>query len=224
MELFVCVTDMQGKGLPLSCLFITTEDTAPLTKQSALIAWMTAVCSLGINPRFMMSDKDQCKINALTQVWLAAKHQLCLWHILRALKRRLSQNKTPGSYNAIEAHHVFPDIDLAFIPLEQMSTEKMVSTRWPTITCSFWLYRVPFHLLPRSCLLESASVSMGSQLSSPWTSNSPWGYPKSPTWLSLQQAIAHGHQQQMEMAVMGTLRSTSWWRVMTTMQAMVKMA
>ena len=130
MELFACVADMQGKGLPLSCLFITTEeDTVPLTKQNVLIAWMTAVRSLGINPRFTMSDKDQCEINALRQVWPAAKHQLRLWHILRALKRRLSQNKTPGSCNAIDAHHAFPDIDLAFIPLEQMSAEKKVSTK-----------------------------------------------------------------------------------------------
>ena len=130
MELFACVADMQGEGLPLSCLFITTEeDTAPLTKQRALTAWMTAIRSLGIDPRFTMSDKGQCEINALRQVWPAAKHQLCLWHILRALKRRLSQNKTPGSYNAIEAHRAFPDIDLAFVPLEQMSAEKKVSTK-----------------------------------------------------------------------------------------------
>ena len=130
MELFACIADMQGKGLPLSCLFITTEEgTVPLTKQNALIAWMTTVHSLGINPRFTMSNKDQCEINTLRQVWLAAKHQLCLWHILRALKWRLSQNKTPGSYNIIEAHHAFPDIDLAFIPLEQMSTENKVSTK-----------------------------------------------------------------------------------------------
>ena len=87
MELFACIADMQGKGLPLSCLFITTEeDAVPLTKQNTLTAWMTTICSLGIAPRFTMSDKDQCKINMLRQVWPAAKHQLCLWHILRALK------------------------------------------------------------------------------------------------------------------------------------------
>ena len=88
MELFACVANMQGEGLPLSCLFITTEGgAAPLTKQKALIAWMMAIRSLGIDPRFTMSDKDQSEINALTQVWPGAKHQLCLWHILRALKR-----------------------------------------------------------------------------------------------------------------------------------------
>ena len=130
MELFVCVTDMQGEGLPLSFLFIATEEKAALlTRQYALIEWMVAVCSCGINPRFTLSDKDQSEINALQEVWPDAKHQLCLWHVLRALKRRLSQNETPGSYNSLEAHQAFPDIDPDFVPLGQMSEEKKVHTR-----------------------------------------------------------------------------------------------
>ena len=139
MELFVVVADMQGEGLPISYLFITTEEnSAPLTKQSALIAWMKAIHSLGINPWFTLSDKDQSEINALKEVWPCAKHQLCLWHVLRALKRRLSQNENPGSYNALEAHRVFPDIDLAFLPLGQMDTEEKVCTDdLLTISCSF---------------------------------------------------------------------------------------
>ncbi len=158
MELFAVVADMQGEGLPLSYLFVMTEENAvPLTKQSALIAWMKAIHSLGINPQFTLSDKDQLEINALKEVWLCAKHQLCLWHVLRALKRHLSQNENLGSYNALEAHHVFPDIDLASLPLGQMSTEEKVCTDdLLTITCSFWLYRVPCHLLLERRLLESA--------------------------------------------------------------------
>ena len=59
MELFACITDMLGEGLPLSYLFITTEEnTAPLTKQSVLIEWMKAICSLGVVPYFTLSDKD----------------------------------------------------------------------------------------------------------------------------------------------------------------------
>ena len=129
MELFAIVTDMLGEGLPLGYLFITTEaNAAPLTKQNALTAWMKAIRSLGIEPRFTMSDKDQSEINALREVWPDAKHQLCLWHILRALKRRLSQNENPILYNALEAHHAFPDIDPAFVPLRQMSADEKVRT------------------------------------------------------------------------------------------------
>jgi MULE transposase domain len=129
MELFAAVTDMLGEGLPLSYLFITTEaNAAPQTKQKALIAWMEAIRSLGIEPQFTLSDKDQSEINALQEVWPDAKHQLCLWHILRALKWRLSQNQPPGPYNALEAHSKYLVIDPAFIPLGQMSAEEQVHT------------------------------------------------------------------------------------------------
>jgi len=158
MELFAVVADMQGEGLPLSYLFITTEENAaPLTKQSALIEWMKGIRSLGIDPRFTLSDKDQSEINALKEVWPCAKHQLCLWHVLRALKRRLSQNENPGSYNALEAHHVFPVIDPAFLPLGQMRTEEKVrNDDLLTISCSSWLYRVLCRLLLGCHLPESA--------------------------------------------------------------------
>src|SRR5258706_8403584 len=89
---------------------------------------MKAIRSLRIDPRFTLSDKDQSEINALKEVWLSAKHQLCLWHILRALKRRLSQNEHPALYHAFEAHHAFPDIDPAFIPLRQMSADEKLRT------------------------------------------------------------------------------------------------
>ena len=129
MELFAGIADMLGEGLPLSYLFITTEAKAvPHTKQRALIAWMEAIRALGIDPEFVLSDKDQSEINALKHIWPQAKHQLCLWHILRALKRCLSQNENPGSYNALEAHNAFLDIDPTFIPLGQMSAKEQVHT------------------------------------------------------------------------------------------------
>src|SRR5882757_9073849 len=101
MELFAVVADMLGEGLPLSYLFITTEENAaPLTKQNALIVWMNSIRSLGIDPRFTLSDKDQSEINTLKEVWPDAKHQLCLWHILRALRRdtrrHIRNNTTPS--------------------------------------------------------------------------------------------------------------------------------
>jgi len=129
MELFAGVSDMLGKGLLLSYLFLTIEVNAiPHTKQTVLIEWMRAIRSLGVDPEFVLSDKDQSEINALKHVWPQAKHQLCLWHILRALKRRLSQNEPPGSYNALEAHNAFPDIEASFVPLGQMSMNEKVRT------------------------------------------------------------------------------------------------
>jgi hypothetical protein len=112
MELFTGVAGMLGEGLPLSYLFITSKaNAAPHTKHTVLIEWMRAFRALGVDPEFTLSDKDQSEINALKHVWPQAKHQLCLWHLLRALKRRLSQNGHPISYNALEAHSTFPDIE-----------------------------------------------------------------------------------------------------------------
>ena len=129
MELFVIITDMLGEGLPLSYLFITTEAKAALhTKQNALIEWMKVIHSLRIKPQFTLSDKDQSEINALREVWPQAKHQLCFWHVLRAIKQRLSQNENPGLYNALEAKGTFQEIDLAFVPVGQLSTEEKVCT------------------------------------------------------------------------------------------------
>ena len=174
MELFAGVADMLGEGLLLLYLFITTEaNAAPHTKQTALIEWMVAISSLGINPQFVLSDKDQSEINALKHVWPQAKHQLCLWHILRALKRRLSQNDNPSSYNALEAHAAFPDIDPEFVPLGQMNAKEKVHTWFYTRSSSFQLCRVPFYLLPRSRLHGSACVSTEGQPSSRRISNSP---------------------------------------------------
>ena len=93
MELFGGMADMLGEGLPLSYLFVITDVNAPpQTKETVLVRWMSALKARGVTPEFTLSDKDQLEINALRQVWPTAKHQLCLWHVIRALKRRLANN------------------------------------------------------------------------------------------------------------------------------------
>jgi hypothetical protein len=128
MELFAGLADMHGEGLPLSYLFVVTDAGAPPhTKEEVLIKWMNALKSKGVKPEFTLSDKDQTEINALTQVWPTAKHQLCLWHVLRAIKRRLANNQEPPAfYNAANAAQSFEFIDPAFLPLGQMSTHNGV--------------------------------------------------------------------------------------------------
>ena len=130
---------MLGEGLPLSYLFVVTTADAPAhTKETVLVNWMEALKARGITPEFTLSDKDQSEINALGKVWPAAKHQLCLWHILRALKRRLANNREPPAfYGSVDAARMFPFIDPAFLPLGQMSANDKVCTHtsriWPVI-------------------------------------------------------------------------------------------
>ena len=88
MELFAGLANMHGEGLPLSYLFVVTDaGAAPHTKESVLVNWMSALKSQGIMPEFTLSDKDQTEINVLNRVWPTSKHQLCLWHVLRAVRR-----------------------------------------------------------------------------------------------------------------------------------------
>ena len=128
MELFGRMADMLGEGLPLSYLFVVTEaDAPPHTKETILVNWMEALKSRGINPEFMLSDKDPLEINALGRVWDKAKHQLCLWHILRAVKRRLANNRElPAFYDSRDTMQMFPFVDSAFLPLGQMSPNDKV--------------------------------------------------------------------------------------------------
>src|SRR6267154_3711627 len=128
MELFGGMADMHGEGLPLSYLFVVTDADAPShTKETILVNWMGALKAHGITPEFTLSDKDQTEINTLSRVWPTAKHQLCLWHMLRALKRRLANNReTPATYRSEDATRIFPFIDLAFLPLGQMSANDRV--------------------------------------------------------------------------------------------------
>jgi hypothetical protein len=129
MELFGGMADMQGQGLPLSYLFVfTNADAPPHTKEMVLIQWMLALKGHGINPEFTLSDKDQSEINALNHVWPSAKHQLCLWHILRAIKRRLANNQvSPAHYDSKEAKRQFGFIDDTFLPFGQMIAKDQVS-------------------------------------------------------------------------------------------------
>ena len=122
MELFGGVADMLGEGLPISYLFVVTNSEAPPhTKEKVLINWMLALKAHGIRPEFTLSDKDQSEINALHHVWPTAKHQLCLWHMLRAVKRRLANSQeTPAFYGSVEASQNFEFIDPEFRPLGQM--------------------------------------------------------------------------------------------------------
>ncbi|OSC99965.1 hypothetical protein PYCCODRAFT_1342865, partial [Trametes coccinea BRFM310] len=120
-ELFAAVADADGAGIPLAFLFISTsKGTDSGAKQIVLERFLGELKLLGVNPEFTLSDKDWSEINAMQATWTTAKHQLCFWHALRAVKQRLSKNKaTPAPYDPEEAHHNFSFIDPQFVPLAQ---------------------------------------------------------------------------------------------------------
>jgi hypothetical protein len=68
-----------------------------------------------------LTDKEWSEINACIKKFPDAKHQLCFWHCLRAIKTRLSiLCRAPAFYNVREAMDEFPWIDKEFLPVGQM--------------------------------------------------------------------------------------------------------
>ncbi|KIJ29630.1 hypothetical protein M422DRAFT_268973 [Sphaerobolus stellatus SS14] len=83
-ELFAVVADSpHGIGVPLAYLFVSTsKHAAKGAKEAVITSWLSGLKKWGINPEFVLTDKDQSEINAVKNVWPEAKHQLCFWHAL----------------------------------------------------------------------------------------------------------------------------------------------
>lgn len=123
-ELFAAVAGAEGSGIPLAFLYVqTTAEAAPGSKQAILDSFLSELKKLGVNPEFTLSDKDWSEINAMRAVWPQAKHQLCFWHALRALKQRLAKVKeTPKHYDVAYARQEFLYIKASFVPAAQQDT------------------------------------------------------------------------------------------------------
>ncbi|CAA7270392.1 unnamed protein product [Cyclocybe aegerita] len=73
-----------------------------------------------IRPLFTITDKNIAEIKAFLRKFPDAKHQLCFWHCLRAIKTRLlTLHHCPKFYDVKEARKEFLFIDKSFVPLAQ---------------------------------------------------------------------------------------------------------
>lgn len=73
---------------------------------------------------FTLTDKDWSEINSFLATIPDAKHQLCYWHSIRAVKTRLSiLRRAPGPYNAKAAKAEFSWIDESFVPIKQSGNQ-----------------------------------------------------------------------------------------------------
>lgn len=69
---------------------------------------------------FTLSDKDWSEIGAFQQVYPDAKYQLCFWHALRAIKKRLAiLRRQPAFYNVENANTEYNWIRRDFVPVNQ---------------------------------------------------------------------------------------------------------
>jgi hypothetical protein len=68
----------------------------------------------------MLTDKDWSEINSFLATLPDAKHQLCYWHAIRAVKTRLAiLQRAPAPYNVKAAKAEFNWIDESFVPVNQ---------------------------------------------------------------------------------------------------------
>ncbi|PKY27979.1 hypothetical protein RhiirB3_443922 [Rhizophagus irregularis] len=132
-ELYAIMGVIDGTGFPLSYLIISVGKNRNIT--GILTQWMQALKERNMrNFPFILTDKDFSEINAAQTVWPEARLQLCVWHLRRAIKQRLSSNKigTYYSYNPKVAHEECSSIDpswgivnnsnLVFCPLKLRKT------------------------------------------------------------------------------------------------------
>src|SRR5258708_22425596 len=91
------------------------------SKGAVLTKWLRHFCDVWhLNALITHSDKDSTEINSLANVWPGAKHQLCFWHVLRAVKKRLAGlHHQPAYYDVTCAGKEFMFIDPLFVPIAQ---------------------------------------------------------------------------------------------------------
>jgi hypothetical protein len=70
-----------------------------------------------LDPKIVHTNKNAAEIKAMQVVWPKAKHQLCLWHLKKAVCSRLSKAKlSTVHYDPHTARQEFPFIDISFRP------------------------------------------------------------------------------------------------------------
>ena len=130
-EVYALLGETYGSGCPLGYLLIQSSgDTEEGGKERYLRDLLSYVkdtwnlCAL-----ITLTDKDLSEINAFLAVYPEAKHQLCFWHCLRAVKTRLSiLRRRPKHYDVLEAKKEFDWIDETFVPSAQAKGKQVSNT------------------------------------------------------------------------------------------------
>ncbi|KAJ7272749.1 hypothetical protein B0H12DRAFT_1007797, partial [Mycena haematopus] len=121
-ELFVFIGEVSGSGCPMAYLLIKSKkDSAPNSQQKYLEKMLAHLQNMwGLRFLTTLSDKYWPEINACRARASDAKHQLCYWHAIRAVKKRLAiLKRRPAHYNVLQARLEFPAIDADFVPIGQ---------------------------------------------------------------------------------------------------------
>jgi len=119
LELYAVIGEHDNQGFPLAyCLVSTATTVADSKRKLALASFLSNLCdTYQLCPHFIHTDKDIAEIHAAQTTWPESKHQLCWWHLHKALCERLAKSKlSTTAYNATQAHAEFLFIDTRFTP------------------------------------------------------------------------------------------------------------
>ena len=76
----------------MAYLFLDNSKKEDGVRTSILSNFFNALHSKELHPDFFLTDKDWAQINAASRVWPSTKIQLCLWHVKRAIGKRLADS------------------------------------------------------------------------------------------------------------------------------------
>jgi len=136
LELYAAMAEYDNAGYPVAYLLLSTASSIEDGKRlSALASFMSRIRDCyGINPRFVHTDKDIAEIRAAKITWPKSKHQLCWWHLRKAIRERLATERLSTTlYNPRLAHAVYSFIDIDFAPTVQAgpsTNEDWGSGKW----------------------------------------------------------------------------------------------
>ena len=89
----------------------------PGALQSVLYQFLQHLKNLGVSPTFFGTDKDRVEIAAVRQTWPNITHQLCFWHVKRAIRMKLkysTRTNNLAQYDPVEAQGVVPSLEICW--------------------------------------------------------------------------------------------------------------
>ncbi|OCH85629.1 hypothetical protein OBBRIDRAFT_739561 [Obba rivulosa] len=165
-ELYAVLGEVYGSGLPLGFLLLQSNGSGDKGAKARFLSEFLGHLKKKwtILPKITLSDKDLSEIHAMREQFPEAKHQLCFWHALRAIKKRLATlRRAPAPYNVTAARKKYHWITEDFVPAGQSPVPLVCvsASRIPTRLRAYNACSLPKqHIRPRPLSPASIFVSM----------------------------------------------------------------
>jgi len=118
--LYAVLVELDGTGVPLASLIARpTTYRAPSTDApliQVLDLFFGKLRAAGFQPSFFGCDKDAAEIAAIHEVFPLSRVQLCYWHVLRAIRSKLSTYKSTSGhlYDPQSTQRIIPHLEMCW--------------------------------------------------------------------------------------------------------------